>query len=234
MRYNFTKFRLIVGALSVIIFSSFNNQSINEPADDEFPRGFYMNKGCTKIDSITCYGFEGFRYVHEVNELKAYDKISYSIGIGTKKGLMGIEGNSFHEVEGRIYRSIVGDNEYVSVYLPKASDNMKHTKRKKSVEESYYMIKVSGSLITKYEEKWDSAREAYVKKPIYEHSVIIEDKIPLKNREFVKGGFWEKLPIIGKIVQLARKPLPEPERDESCYPCEGEDPGLVEFDPTKY
>ena len=214
------------------VFSSFG-QSSDKESNKPIEPGFYMNYGCTKIDSITCYGYDGFRYIQEItNDILAYDKITYAFGVGSESH--SIEGNTTCHIDGRIFRSAVGGHKFISVYLPKSNDNMLHTQYKKSLNESYYILKVMGSLITGYEEKWDDRRKAFVKNPIYKNTLLLSTQIPLKNRVHVKGRFWGMLPIVGNLVRLLRKPMPVPDRSEDCYPCVTEKPKLFEFNPLKY
>ncbi|MEX1190711.1 MAG: hypothetical protein WEA99_01975 [Brumimicrobium sp.] len=58
-KYFFALF-MIIGLLSFTLTSPINSeqQIKNEPTDD-IEQGFYMNYGCTKVDSITCYGYDG-------------------------------------------------------------------------------------------------------------------------------------------------------------------------------
>ncbi|MEX1190710.1 MAG: hypothetical protein WEA99_01970 [Brumimicrobium sp.] len=164
--------------------------------------------------------------------MMAYDKITFAYGFGSESH--SIEGRTENELEGQIFRAAVKSHPYISLYLPKNEDNMKHTRHKKSLDESYYILKIRGSVITGYEEKWNDSKRAFIKKPIYKHTTLLNEKIPLRNREFVKGRIWGMIPVIGNIVRLLRKPFPVPERDENCYPCDGEKPDLYEFDSTKY
>lgn len=196
-------------------------------------QGFYMNKGRTKVDSITCYGYHGFTFIHQVSrEMLAYDKIKYDFAYGSESHY--IESAAAYSIEGKIYRSLVGGEAFVSIHLLIPENKMKYTKYKESLKESYYIIRMVGYVITGYEEKWDSGRQSYIKKPIYKTTQIFKEQIPLKNRELVKGRIADKIPIIGGLISLMRKSPPVPEQSEDCYPFKGEAPEIVELDVSKY
>lgn len=194
--------------------------------------GFYMNDGCTKVESITCYGFKGFCYIHEVtNVMLAYDRITYQFGIAAP-AINVIEDDWSKKIEGRIFSSVVSGKSMIKIPLLSRVDNNENTKNMKTLENSYYIINMYGEIISSYEEKYSESSRSYIRTPIYKSTLIFQAKIPLENRKFLQTKTAKKIPILSGFVKDT--PYPDAIISEDCYPCVGEKPEIFEFKPFNY
>lgn len=214
---------------SLVAFANDNDKELpNEPIEN----GFYMNEGCTKVDSITCYGFEGFSFVHTVtNDMLAYDQITYAFAVGSEEKST-FELNYMEIVEGRIFNAVVGKQQVIRIPLYGYHDNHEYTKYKNTLTGAHYIVRITGSIITGYKEKWDEATQSIKKTPIYKNTEILQERIPLTNRKHLKRSFLSYIPVIGFFVPV--KKAPNAVKSNDCYPCEGKKPEIFTFDPSKY
>lgn len=218
---------ITLAGLSMMVFliaSSFKyNQYVKQP-QDTIKNGFYMNGGCTKVDSITCYGYDNLYYIHEVTkEMLAYDKITYEyavVNFEEKEHDL----SEYRNVDGRIFNAKLSDKTLVKIPL---NFNLEYTTNKETLNNAYFVFAIEGSMISGYEEKWNDRTSSVEKKPVYKKTMILYDKIPLTNRKFFKTSFFSGFSTKAPKIPVA-------EKSPNCYPCTTEKPDIFEFLPSGY
>ncbi|MBX2942748.1 MAG: hypothetical protein KF860_10405 [Cyclobacteriaceae bacterium] len=225
---NTTVTAVVFTLAAFLMFSSFkvtkNIKQLSEPIQP----GFYMNDGCTKVDSINCYGYSGFCFVHKITpEMLVYDKISYYVYIASDD--VGKEKESVETIDGSVFKAVVGQESMIKIPI---GGNLKYTTRKEMVDNAYLAIEIIGSMISGYQESWNASNNSVEKTPIYKNKTIRFDKIPLSNRAFYKRSFFSSFSSKGMDKSNAAIPI-EP-KSPDCYSCITEKPKIFELNPSDY
>lgn len=217
----------ILCLMSSLLFAQSNNATTKTNPEP----GFYTHKGCTKLDSISCYGFEDFSYIHEVTDLmRTFDRITYLFYIysPTEKETDKV---IYFNVDIKTFNAVIGENKVVRIPLV-FFENIQYTRDKRVVSDALYEVRIEGKRITGYNEKWSENSRSIEKTPIYTSTILSTMAIPLKNRILIPYKTLAKFPIIGLFIKDT--PIPERVITKDCYPCSGTPPEVFEFQPMNY
>ncbi|MBX2948079.1 MAG: hypothetical protein KF704_02280 [Crocinitomicaceae bacterium] len=226
---NTTVTAVVFTLAAFLMFSSFKNEKKSQQPSEPIKPGFYMNNGCTKVDSITCYGYSDFYFIHEITpEMLVYDKIAYELSIASND--FGYEEQYVHSIDGKVFKAIVGEKSFVKIPMP--DWNLKQTTRKERVNNSYFMVTIYGLMISGYDESWNDRTNSVEKTPVYKKKTILAHGINLYNRAFYKRSFFSS--FSSKGMEKSDAAMPVDPKSPDCYPCIGEKPEVFEFNAFNY